>query len=286
LARLLEAKLLTEKLKSDLKAEVLKLKARVTGDLVLASVEVGSDQNSGIYTNMQKKAAQNLGIEYLLHTLPNDTSEGRLLDFIGKLNSDPKVSGIIVQMPLPAHIAEKRVGEFISPEKDIEGIHPYNLGRLLLGETKIIPCTAASVMELIRASGVELYGKNACIVGRSEIVGKPLIFLLLEASCTVTVCHSGTSKAGKLADFVGNADILVVALGKPEFIKGSWVKNGAVVIDVGINKVDDQIVGDVEFKGAFERAAYISPVPGGVGPLTVLMLMRNFIEAAKLQNKI
>lgn len=286
MAKLLEAKLLTEKLKDNLRAQVERIKAKVAQGLVLASIELGNDISSGVYTNMQKKTAESLGIENLVYNLPKDTTEDGLIEFIRKLNSDPKVNGIIIQMPLPSHIAERRISEFISVDKDVEGIHPYHLGRLLLGESKIIPCTAASAMELIKASGIDLYGKNACIVGRSEIVGKPMIFLLLDASATVTICHSGTSKAGRLEEFVGNADILVAAVGKPEFIKGSWIKKGAVVIDVGINKVGDKIIGDVEFPEAFERAACITPVPGGVGPLTVLMLMRNLIEAVKLQNKL
>ena len=191
--------------------------------------------------------------------------------------------GIIIQMPLPASIDYKKISQYIEPAKDVEGMHPANIGKLLFGKSKLVPCTAAAAMELINSTGVDLYGKEVVIVGHSEIVGKPLAMLLLDKFATVTVCHIGTSKAGKLEEHVKQAEILIVAVGKAGLIKGHLIKEGAIVIDVGINRVADKIVGDVEFEAAEKRASWITPVPGGVGPLTVTMLMRNLVEAAKSQ---
>jgi methylenetetrahydrofolate dehydrogenase (NADP+)/methenyltetrahydrofolate cyclohydrolase len=208
-----------------------------------------------------------------------------LIDFIQKLNADKSVHGIIIQMPLPAHIDYKKISQYILPEKDAEGMHPANIGKIVFGKAKILPCTAAAVMELLKETGVDLYGKEVVVVGHSEIVGKPLALLLLDKFATTTVCHIGTSKAGKLEEHVRKAEVLIVAVGKAGLIPGSWIKEGAIVIDVGINRIGDKIVGDVEFEAAQSKASYITPVPGGVGPLTVTMLMRNLVEAAKLQNK-
>jgi methylenetetrahydrofolate dehydrogenase (NADP+)/methenyltetrahydrofolate cyclohydrolase len=184
---------------------------------------------------------------------------------------------------LPGQIDYKKISQFILPEKDVEGMHPANIGKIVFGKANILPCTPAAVMELLKEAGVDLYGKEVVIVGHSEIVGKPLALLLLEKFATVTVCHIGTSKAGKLEEHIMKAEVLIVAVGKAGLIKGEWIKEGAIVIDVGINRVGDKIVGDVEFETAEKRASYITPVPGGVGPLTVTMLMRNVVEAAKLQ---
>jgi methylenetetrahydrofolate dehydrogenase (NADP+)/methenyltetrahydrofolate cyclohydrolase len=192
---------------------------------------------------------------------------------------------MIIQMPLPQQIDYKKISQFILPEKDAEGMHPANIGKIVFGKARILPCTPAAVMELLNSTGIDLYGKEAVVVGHSEIVGKPLCLLLLEKFATVTVCHIGTSKAGKLEEHVRKAEILIVAVGKAGLIKGEWVKDGAIVIDVGINRVADKIVGDVEFEGAEKHASYITPVPGGVGPLTVTMLMRNLVEAARLQKR-
>jgi len=206
-----------------------------------------------------------------------------LIDFILKLNADENVNGIIVQMPIPQHIDYKKISGLISPFKDVEGMHPANMGKVLFGRARIVACTANAIMELLNSTGIDLYGKEVVIVGHSEIVGKPLTLLLLEEFATVTVCHIGTSKAGKLEEHVRRAEVLIVAVGQAGLIKGDWIKEGATVVDVGINKVGDKIVGDVEFEAAQKRAAYITPVPGGVGPLTVTVLMRNLVEAAKLQ---
>jgi len=281
LAKLLEGKPIAEKIKEQIKQEVLALKSKP----VLASVQAGDNAGAEAYAKSQSKAAANLGIEYQFHKLPENISDSSLIEFIQKLNSDKFVNGIIVQMPLPPHIDYKKISQFISPDKDVEGMHPSNIGRVLSGKAQIIPCTPAAVMELLNETGVDLYGKEAVIVGHSEIVGKPVSLLLLDKFATVTVCHIGTSKAGKLQEHVAKAEVLVVAVGKAGLIKGEWVKEGAIVIDVGINRVNDKIVGDVEFEGAEKRAAWITPVPGGVGPLTVTMLMRNVVKAAKLQQE-
>ena len=279
MARLLEGKPVAEKIKESIRQEVASLgKAPV-----LASVQVGENAGAEAYAKSQKKTADVLGIEYRFEKLGAGATEQELISFIQKLNNDKTVNGMIIQMPLPAQIDYKKISQFIWPTKDAEGMHPANIGRIVFGKADIIPCTAAAVMELLKESGVDLYGREVVVVGHSEIVGKPLSLLLLEKFATTTVCHIGTSKAGKLEEHVKSAEVLIVAVGKAGLIKGEWVKEGAIVIDVGINRVADKIVGDVEFEAAEKRASMITPVPGGVGPLTVTMLMRNVVTAAKLQ---
>ena len=279
MAKLLEGKPIAEKIKEEIKQQVAALKSKP----VLASIMVGENAAAASYVKSQAKTAEALGIEYQLHKLSEGTQETHLIDFIRELNANKSVHGIIIQMPLPRQIDYKKISQFILPEKDVEGMHPANIGKVLFGKARILPCTPAAVMELLKSTGVDLYGKEVVVVGHSEIVGKPLALLLLEKFATVTVCHIGTSKAGKLEEHVKKAEVLIVAVGRAGLIKGEWIKDGAVVIDVGINRVGDKITGDVEFEAAEKRAAYITPVPGGVGPLTVTMLMRNLIEAAKLQ---
>ena len=279
MAKLLEGKPLAEKIKAEIIRQVQSLKAKP----VLASIQAGENPGAEAYVKSQKKTAEALGIEYQLHRLAPETAEGQLIDFIRGLNQDKSINGIIVQLPLPQQIDYKKMSQFISPEKDVEGMHPANIGKIVFGKAKILPCTPAAVMELLQETGVDLYGKEAVVVGHSEIVGKPLALLLLDKFVTTTVCHIGTAQAGKLEEHVRAAEVLVVAVGKAGLIKGEWIKEGAIVIDVGINRVGDKIVGDVEFQAAEKRAAWITPVPGGVGPLTVTMLMRNLVEAAKLQ---
>ena len=279
MAKLLEGRPVAEKIKEEIKIQVQGLKKPP----VLASILVGDDPGATIYAKSQAKTAEALGIVYQLFKLDQDTTEETLVDFILKLNADKAVNGVIVQMPMSPHIDYKKITEFISPLKDVEGMHPANMGKVLFGRARIVACTANAIMELLNSTGIDLYGKEVVIVGHSEIVGKPLMLLLLEKFATVTVCHIGTSKVGKLEEHVRRAEILIVAVGQAGLIKGDWIKEGAVVIDVGINKVGDKIVGDVEFGAAQKRAAYITPVPGGVGPLTVIVLMRNLVEAAKLQ---
>jgi len=279
LAKLLEGRPVAEKIKEEIKRQVQNLKKPP----FLASILVGDNPGATTYAQSQAKTAEKLGIVYKLFKLDQDITEEALIDFILNLNADKTVNGIIVQMPIPQHMDYKKIAEFISPFKDVEGMHPANMGKVLFGRARIVACTANAIMELLNSTGIDLYGKEVVIVGHSEIVGKPLMLLLLEKFATVTVCHIGTSKVGKLEEHVRRAEVLIVAVGQAGLIKGDWVKEGAIVVDVGINKVGDKIVGDVEFEEAQKRAAYITPVPGGVGPLTVTVLMRNLIEAAKLQ---
>jgi methylenetetrahydrofolate dehydrogenase (NADP+)/methenyltetrahydrofolate cyclohydrolase len=279
LAILLEGRHIAEKVKEDIRLKVLSLKIRPS----LASLMVGDNSGAVSYVKSQAKAAEELGVEYQIHKLSSSSSQEDIIGFVRKLNNDKSVNGIIIQNPLPEKIDYKAVSFSMDPEKDIEGVHPANIAGIITGRAKFIPCTAYAVMELISASGINLYGKEAVIVGHSSIVGKPLVFLLLDKLATVTICHIGTSQAGKLEDHIRRAEVLVVAVGKANLIKGEWIKEGAVVIDVGINRVNGKIVGDVEFSAAEKKAAFITPVPGGVGPLTVAMLMRNLVEAARLQ---
>ncbi len=285
-AKLLEGKTIAAKIKEDLKNELESLKKKTGSSPELVSIQVGENAASSVYIKSQKKNAENLGIEYQLKTLSASTTEKGLINEIKTFNIDKKVSGIIVQLPLPESIDHRRVMAEIAPEKDAEGMHPENLGHVLLGDCRLAPCTAQAAMELIESTGVELYGKEAVVVGHSEIVGKPLSLLLLNKFVTTTTCHIATGERGTLSQHVKRGEILVVAVGKAELIKGDWVKEDAIVIDVGINRVGDKLVGDVEFEKAKEKAGFITPVPGGVGPLTVTMLMKNVINAFKMQHGI
>lgn len=279
MAKLLEGRPIAEKIKEEIKEGILKLNFKP----VLASIQIGENPGIEIYIRSQKKTADNLGIDFQLYKLLPQTSENQLIELIQRLNSDKLVNGIIIQVPLSAGMNYKRISLTVLPQKDAEGIHPVNIGKILFGESEILPCTPAAVMELIKVTGINLYGRETVVVGHSEIVGKPLSLLLLGKFATVTVCHIGTSQAGRLEEHVEKAEVLIVAVGKAGLIKGEWIKEGAIVIDVGINRVGDKIMGDVEFEEAQKRASWITPVPGGVGPLTVTMLMRNLVEAAKLQ---
>ena len=283
-AQLLDGKSLAKKIRENLKIEIEKLVSQYKKPMNLAAVQVGENPASAIYLRSQKKTAESLGIGYVLHTLAANTSQEELIEFIKKLNEDEEVTAMIIQLPLPEQIDGKLVIAFIDPVKDAEGMHPANLGKVVLANYKIAPCTPLAVMELIRLSGVKLYGKEAVVIGHSEIVGKPLALMLLKEFATTTICHIATGERGLLPEHTKRAEILVVAVGKAGLVKGGWVKEGAVVVDVGINKVGDKIVGDVEFEKASERASFITPVPGGVGPLTVTMLMRNVVESYKIQN--
>lgn len=261
----------------------------------LAVVLVGEDPASQVYVKSKGKAAESCGFHSVQHTLPATTSEDDLVALVGKLNADPAIHGILVQLPLPGHINATRVLEMISPAKDVDGFHPVNAGLLAIGDQQraLVPCTPAGSMLLLaeaaKATGVSLAGLDAVVVGRSNIVGKPMAQLLLGASCTVTIAHSRTRD---LAAVVGRADIVVAAVGKAEMVRGDWIKPGALVIDVGINRVPGEgldangqpkskLVGDVEYRAAASRAAAITPVPGGVGPMTIAMLMKNTLTAAQ-----
>jgi len=283
LAKLLEGRPIAEKLKIQLREEIESLKIKFKTIPALATIQVGENSQAAIYLKSQKKLTKDLGIEFQEHLLSNATTELELINYIDNLNKDKKVTGILLQLPLPSQINSKNIPIHINPLKDVEGMHPENVGQAIFGKMRIGSCTALAVMELIESTGVDLYGKEAVIVGHSEIVGKPVSLLLLDKFATTTTCHIATGQRGYLPTHVKRAEILVVAVGKPGIIQGEWIQEGAIVIDVGINRVGDKIVGDVEFEKAFERASYITPVPGGVGPVTVMMLMRNLVEAAKLQ---
>ena len=284
-AILLEGKPIAEKIRANLKLEIASLKTKFKVTPALATIQVGENPQAAIYLKSQKKISKEIGVEFKEHTLPASMGEKELIDHIGKLNKDETVTGILLQLPLPAQINSKGIHRHITPLKDVEGMHPENVGQVIFGHMRIGSCTALAVMELIKATGVDLYGKEAVIVGHSEIVGKPVSLLLLDKFATTTVCHIATGQRGYLPTHVKRAEVLVVAVGKAGIIQGEWIKEGAIVIDVGINKVGDKIVGDVEFEKALMRAGYITPVPGGVGPLTVTMLMQNLVEAFKLQRQ-
>jgi len=283
-AKLLEGKSVALKIKENIKLEIELLKSKYGAGPKLVSVYVGENPASEIYIKSQEKTAKGLGITYELKKIDAGITQGDFIKIIDSLNKDKSTHGIIVQMPLPQHIDAKLISRYITPLKDIEAVHPENMGEIVFGKAKILPCTAAACMELLNSiDSLELYGKEAVIVGHSEIVGKPLALLLLNKFVTTTVCHIATGQRGTLPEFVKKAEILIVAVGKAGLVKGGWIKEGAIVIDVGINRVEGKIVGDVEFDKAFEKASYITPVPGGVGPLTVTILMRNVVEAFKQQ---
>lgn len=248
----------------------------------LAVVLVGDDPASAVYVRNKKLACQKSGIESRSYGLPSETTQDDLLKLVDELNDDPAVDGILVQLPLPAHIDSQAVLERIEPHKDVDGFHPYNVGRLVVKMPLMRPCTPKGVMTLLEAYGIDPKGKKAVVVGASNIVGRPQALELLLSRATVTICHSATQN---LADEVAAADILVVGVGIPNFVKGEWVKPGAVVIDVGINRLDDgSLCGDVEFDIAKERASMITPVPGGVGPMTIATLLENTLHAASLHD--
>ena len=256
--------------------EALKEKGVTPG---LAVVLVGEDPASQIYVRNKHKACEEVGIYSRKITLPEETTEEEILKIIDELNNDPEIDGILVQLPLPKHIDPDKVILSISPDKDVDGFHPVNAGRLLTGQDGFFPCTPLAVMELIKSAGVDVSGKEAVVVGRSNIVGKPVSMLLLRENATVTICHSRTKN---LADVCRRADILVAAVGRPEMITADYVKEGAVVIDVGINRVGEKkVVGDVAFDEVKDKAAYITPVPGGVGPMTITMLLYNTLLSAQ-----
>lgn len=245
----------------------------------LAVVLVGEDPASRVYVSMKEKACSAAGIYSVEHKLSAETREADLLKLIDDLNNDQQIDGILVQLPLPDHIDESKVLEAISPSKDVDGFHPYNVGRLVTGHPVFQPCTPYGVMKMLEYTGVDLKGKEVVVVGRSNIVGKPVALMCLAEHATVTICHSRTAD---LPQKVAAADVVIAAVGRPEMIKGGWIKKGAVVIDVGVNRVGEKkLVGDVEFTAACENAAAITPVPGGVGPMTITMLLYNTIVSAK-----
>lgn len=288
-AALIDGKAVAAEIRSELVEEVKALARRgVTPGI--AVVLVGENPASQVYVRMKKKACAELGVASFAHDLPASCTEKRLLNLIAKLNADPKVHGILVQLPLPKQIDEQRVLNAIDPAKDVDGFHPMNVGKLLNGEKAFLPCTPAGCQELLVRSGHSPEGKHVVIVGRSNIVGKPMAAILMQkapgANATVTVCHSRTKN---LSAVTKQADILIAAIGVPEFVKASMVKDGVVVIDVGVNRVEDpkaergyRLVGDVDFENVRKKAKAITPVPGGVGPMTITMLMKNTVESATM----
>ncbi|WP_343297585.1 bifunctional methylenetetrahydrofolate dehydrogenase/methenyltetrahydrofolate cyclohydrolase FolD [Pasteurella multocida] len=246
----------------------------------LVVILVGADPASQVYVGSKRKSCAEIGIQSKSYDLPETTQESELLALIDELNADTTVDGILVQLPLPKHIDSTKVIERITPEKDVDGFHPYNVGRLCQCIPTLRACTPYGVMKLLETTGIDLHGKHAVIVGASNIVGRPMALELLLAGCTVTVTHRFTKD---LAHHVRQADILVVAVGKPKFIPGDWIKVGSIVIDVGINRQEGKLVGDVEYDVAAEKAGYITPVPGGVGPMTVAMLMFNTLSAYEMK---
>jgi methylenetetrahydrofolate dehydrogenase (NADP+) / methenyltetrahydrofolate cyclohydrolase len=277
-ARLIDGKSLADSLILEIKNQV---DARLASGLRapgLAVILLGDDPASSIYVRNKRLACEKSGVVSVSHDLPATTSEADLLTLIDQLNLDPTVDGILVQAPLPAHIDAEKVVERILPDKDVDGFHPYNVGRLAVRNPLLRSCTPYGVMRLLASTGEPLRGKHAVVVGASNHVGRPMALELLLAGCTVTICHSATVD---LAGHVGQGDIVVAAVGRPEMVQGAWIKPGAIVIDIGINRLaDGRLSGDVEFKAALDKAGWITPVPGGVGPMTVATLLQNTLEAA------
>lgn len=283
-AQIIDGKRIAGEIKEKLTKEIEQLKKQgITPSL--SAIQVGDDPGTGIYVRAQQRSCEKIGLRYELHQFKEDVSQKELRDFIAHLNENRGVSGIILQMPLPSQLDSRILQGTIDPGKDAEGVSPINMGMVVYGKPLLAPCTAIAVMELINSVGVKLYGKEAVVVGHSDIVGKPTALLLLDKFVTTSVCHIATGERGTLPQHVARGEILIVAVGKANLVKGEWVKEGAIVIDVGINRVEGKIVGDVEFEVAKERASYITPVPGGVGAVTTAMLLRNSVKAAKLQSK-
>ena len=281
MAELISGKVVSEKVRLQI-AEDVKSFAKETGKVPgLAVILVGNDPASSVYVRNKHKACLQVGITSYQIELPESTTEEELLERIDALNADEKVNGILVQLPLPKHISEDKIINRISPKKDVDAFHPENVGRIVIGGYDFLPCTPAGIVELLDHYKVDISGKNCAVVGRSNIVGKPMALLLTERNGTVTLCHSRTKD---LASITSSADILVVAIGKPEFLTANMVKEGAVVIDVGINRLaDGRLVGDVKFDEVEPKVSKITPVPGGVGPMTITMLLKNTLTAAKKQ---
>lgn len=276
--QLIDGKAISAKVKEEVKNEAAQLTEKGVVPC-LAVILVGDDKASQTYVNSKEKACKACGIRSLKYTLEANTSESALIDLIQSLNENDEVDGILVQLPLPKHIDENKILEKISCEKDVDGFHAVNVGRLVSGLDGFVPCTPCGIMRLFKEYDIEVSGKNAVVIGRSNIVGKPMANLLLNANATVTVTHSKTQNLAKITK---DADIIVVAIGKPNFLKADMVKNGAVVIDVGINRLENnKLVGDVDFENVANKCSFITPVPGGVGPMTIAMLLKNTIKSAK-----
>ncbi len=277
MAKLIDGKAISTQIKEEIKLKMEQMKAEGK-EVTLAVIQVGNDPASSVYVGNKKKACEYVGFRSLSHELPEETTQEQLLNLIDSLNKAEDVDGILVQLPLPKHLNEDEVIEAISPKKDVDGFHVVNTGNLWIGEEGFISCTPAGIIELLKRSGVEMAGKECVIVGRSNIVGKPMAALMLRENATVTICHSRTAN---LKEVTKRADILIVAMGKPKFITAEYVKEGATVIDVGIHRLEGKkLCGDVDFESVEPIAEQITPVPGGVGPMTIAMLMKNCLEAS------
>lgn len=282
MSNILDGRVTAAAIKKGVADDVQYLASRNIG-VRLAVIMVGENAASKVYVNNKKKACEELGIVSTQYILNEDYGQENLLKLINQLNNDPAVNGILCQLPLPANYDEQEIINAIAPEKDVDAFHPINVGKIVLGNYSFLPCTPAGVQEMLAFYNIEVAGKECVVVGRSNIVGKPMSMLLLQKNGTVTIAHSKTED---LAEVCRRADILVVAVGKPKFITADMVKEGAVVVDVGINRVDGKLCGDVDFENVSQKASWITPVPGGVGPMTIAMLMRNTVTAAFLQNNI
>ena len=283
MSNIIDGKAVSAQVKERIRVETEELKAKGV-EVGLAVVIVGDDPASKVYVRNKKLACEAVGFNSYEYALPAETTEEELLDLIKKLNADNKVNGILVQLPLPAHLDDKVIINNILPEKDVDAFHPVNVGKIMIGDYSFLPCTPAGVMELIASTGTEIAGKECVVIGRSNIVGKPQAMLLLHKSGTVTICHSKTTN---LKEVCSRADILVAAVGRAKMITADYIKEGAVVIDVGMNRDENgKLCGDVDFEDCKDKAGYITPVPGGVGPMTIAMLMQNTLTAAKTQNGI
>lgn len=279
MANLIDGKKISKEIKDELKAKVEQYK-KEGKECSLAVIQVGNDPASSVYVGNKKKACEYIGIGSVSYELPEETTEQELLDLIAKLNNDRKINGILCQLPLPKHIDEDKIINAISPEKDVDGFHPQSVGSLVIGQPGFVSCTPAGIIELLKRSGIEISGKNCVVIGRSNIVGKPMSLLMLRENATVTICHSKTKD---LQAVCKQADILIVAIGKPQYIGAEYVKDGAVVIDVGIHRDENnKLCGDVKFDEVEPVASYITPVPGGVGPMTIAMLMNNCVSAMEM----
>ncbi len=276
---IMDGKALSAEIRADIKTKIEGMKAKGEKVPSLAVVLVGDDPASKIYVRNKKNACAEAGITSYEYTLEQNATEEEVLELIDKLNKDDKINGILVQVPLPKGIDEKKIIDSISPQKDVDAFSEINVGKYFLGEAKFLPCTPGGILHLLDKYNIDVSGKNCVVIGRSNIVGKPMSLLLLQRNGTVTVCHSKTKN---LEEYTKNADIIVVAIGKPRFLTGDMIKEGAVVIDVGINRLENgKVVGDVDFESCKDKASYITPVPGGVGPMTIARLLLNTIEASK-----
>lgn len=276
MTQIIDGKKISQEIKDELREKVASLKAEGK-EAALAVIQVGNDPASSVYVGNKKKACAYIGIRSLAYELPEETTEEELLELVQRLNGDETVNGILVQLPLPAHIDEDKVIRAISPKKDVDGFHPENVGKLVIGEPGFVSCTPAGIIQLLKRSGIEIEGKNCVVIGRSNIVGKPMALLMLRENATVTVAHSRTQN---LKEICKRADILIVAIGKPRFITAEYVKEGAVVIDVGIHRNENnKLCGDVDYDDVAPHTSAITPVPGGVGPMTIAMLMNNCVES-------